>query len=76
MRVIFTVSFKRNLSFRSLDQKREDSVGEKSSKSKKKKLSEEVRKKVRAGNTTLNNELYEMLKVQGYVLLTMLKKCQ
>ena len=74
--MIFPVSFKRNLSFRSLDQKREDSVGEKSSKSKKKKLSEEVRKKVRAGNTTLNNELYEMLKVQGYVLLTMLKKCQ
>ena len=76
MRVIFPVSFKRNLSFRSLDQKREDSVEEKSSKSKKKKLSEEVRKKARAGNATLNNELYEMLKVQGYVLLTMLKKSQ
>ena len=76
MRVIFPVSFKRNLSFRSLDQKREDSVEEKSSKSKKKKLSEEVRKKARVGNATLNNELYEMLKVQGYVLLTMLKKSQ
>ena len=74
MRVIFTVSFKRNLSFRSLDQKREDSVEKKSSKSKKKKLYEEVMKKARAENATLNNELYEMLKAQGYVLLTMLKK--
>ena len=74
MRVIFPVSFKRNLSFRSLDQKREDSVEKKSSKSKKKKLYEEVMKKARAENATLNNELYEMLKAQGYVLLTMLKK--
>ena len=31
-------------------------------------------KKVRAENATLNNELYEMLSAQGYVLLTMLKK--
>ena len=31
-------------------------------------------KKARAENATLNNELYEMLNAQGYVLLTMLKK--
>ena len=31
-------------------------------------------KKARVENATLNNELYEMLNAQGYVLLTMLKK--